>query len=163
MQETVEMNKSVASTYGAIDILDDEEDKGPLIDLKIVARKFIQQRLSNTSTVEEIRAKALTKLSAKLDDPEQRFSPSGLLEIIDTLNNSSKEDMNAIMKAGTDSKSPGNGSQNYYNIFMNGSEEGSSGGSVPSKLPVQSFLLLDKLVTAATSVIENNKTNVPQP
>lgn len=161
MTPTNEMNKSVASTFGAIDVLDDTA--APLINLKSIARDFVQKRMQNTSSVEDIRAKALVKLTEKLDDPEQKFSAKGLLEIIDTLNNSSKEDMNAIMKAGADSK-PGQGGQpnNYYNIFMNGDDSG--GSNQQSKaLPVQSFLLLDKLVVAATSVIENNKSNaVPE-
>lgn len=125
----------------------------PLIDLKQVARSFITQRLRNTSTVEDIRAKALGKLSAKLDDPEQRFSTNGLLEIIDTLNNSSKEDMNAIMKAQTDASAPGkNSSGSYYNIFV-----GNENNAPSSALPAQSFMLLEKLVTAASAIVNNKK------
>jgi hypothetical protein len=141
-----------AATTIAINQLESGQEK--LIDIRAIAQEFVQKRLSNTKSVEDIRRKALDKLSLKLDDPELKITTTGLLDIIDTLNNSSKEDMNTLMRAsgGDASKTPNNGG-NYYNIFMPAQTANGNGAFMNS----QQFGMIEKLVSAAEIIVEDNK------
>lgn len=147
-------HSAIATTYTAIDALSEPQEQ--LIDIREVAKTFVKQRLANTQSVEQIRAKALSKLADRLDDEDAKFSPAALLNIIDTLNNSSKDDLATIMKAQSGDAKLGQGG-NYYNIFMGGSENGSGGfgGSQP-QLSSKQFGIIEKLVLAAEVITANN-------
>lgn len=148
-------HSAIATTYTAIDRLSEPQDA--LIDIREVAKTFVKQRLDNTKSVEQIRAKALSKLSDRLDDEDAKFSPAALLNIIDTLNNSSKDDLATIMKAQSGDGKPGQGG-NYYNIFMSG-PDGSSGGfeGTTPQLNSKQFGIIEKLVLAAEVITTKNE------
>lgn len=143
---------SLAAMNSTSLVIDQLSQPSDLIDIRLLAKNFVEKRLQNTKSVEDIRAKALYKLSVRLDDPELKITTTGLLDIIDTLNNSSKEDMNTIMKAssGDSTKNP-NGGSNYYNIFM---PQGSQ--NTTPILNSNQFSLVEKLVAASAAIIENN-------
>ena len=147
-------HSAIATTYTAIDALSEPQEQ--LIDIREVAKTFVKQRLANTQSVEQIRAKALSKLADRLDDEDAKFSPAALLNIIDTLNNSSKDDLATIMKAQSGDAKPGQGG-NYYNIFMG--DSGGSGGSNSTALQLNSrqFGIIEKLVLVAETVVANKQ------
>jgi hypothetical protein len=142
------------SRIGVYQALGALEETRPLVDLRALARDFVERRLANTASVEGVRAKALAKLSAAVDDPESKLTAGRLLEIIDVLNNSSKEDMNTIMTAtaGGGPPRPGlppPGGNQYYNLFLNQAAPEAPG--LP-RLTKAFYPVLDELVEAADAV-----------
>lgn len=144
-------NKAVAETYGAIDVLD--SDSAPLIDLKAVARNFVEQRLQNSKTTEDIRKIALDKLRDQLNSEDCKVSVGGLLNIVDTLNNSSKEDMNVIIRSQGGGIKNNSQNTNYYNLFLNNDgNDNSNATSAPATLTTKQFGIIEHLVIAAESI-----------
>lgn len=143
-------NKAVAETYGAIDVLD--SDSVPLIDLKSVARNFVEQRLQNSKTTEDIRKIALDKLRDQLTSEDCKVSVGGLLNIVDTLNNSSKEDMNIIIRSQGGGIKNNSQNTNYYNLFMGGDDSNAGSGNSTPTLTTKQFGIIEHLVIAAESI-----------
>lgn len=148
--------KAINTTKQAIEDL--SNDSG-LIDLRSITRNFIQQRLSNTGTVEELRAKALARLNVHLEDQEKNLSVNSLLEIIETLNNNSKEDVNAIIKAQIDQGRSGSAtpsSNSHYNIFFNESSPQQDNKGL-TQLSTKDYQIIEGLVTAAEVIVSSKK------
>jgi hypothetical protein len=141
----------------AINVLDSEQSS--LIDMRDIAKRFVRQRLTNSSTVEDIKKLALTKLQVKLNDEDTKLSTGMLLDIIDTLDKSSKEDINTILKTQADAGKPagsggGGGNNVYYNMFFSSEDETQKG--VKPAINHKDFAVIQQLVIASEAVINKN-------
>lgn len=138
------MTDAISGVFESVDSL---ENPKKLINVRAIAQEFVQKRLSNTRTAEDVKKAALDKLNTILTNPDSgvKFGPTLLLEVINTLNDSTKDDFLAMIKSQNEKASSGN---NYFSVFM---------GETPNRPQVtassEMYALMDKLVSAADSVI----------
>jgi hypothetical protein len=137
--------QTVLGPYKALAILEEEGPK-PLIDLRAMAKEFVEKRLANTKSAEDIRSVALQRLDTALKDAEVEIRPGLLLDIIDTLNNSTKDDFETIVATGS-KDGTGRTSGDIYNMFIGGAEQ------PRQALPQAVYPVLDGLVMAADAIV----------
>lgn len=115
--------------------------------MQTLAAQFMQKRLENSKSIEDIRRVAINQLSTKVNDESK---PGFLLSVIETLGDQSANDLNALMKAQSGGNGRGQGAS--VSLFFGMPNEA---GAVPvgPSLPKEAYQQLDRLLIAADAVI----------
>ena len=85
------MDERESSVREAISALESDEP----VNMQSLAMRFMQKRLQNSKSIEDIRQAAITQLSSKVNEESK---PGFLLNVIEVLGDQSANDLNALMK-----------------------------------------------------------------
>lgn len=137
------MDERESSVRDAIATLESDQP----VDMQTLAMRFMQKRLENSKSIEDIRKTAIAQLSSKVNEESK---PGFLLNVIEVLGDQSANDLNALMK----SQSGGAGRTGGTSVSMFFGMP-SEAGAVPAGpiLPKEAYQQLDRLLIAADAVI----------
>lgn len=137
------MDERESSVRDAIATLESDQP----VDMQTLAMRFMQKRLENSKSIEDIRKAAIAQLSTKVNEDSK---PGFLLNVIEVLGDQSANDLNALMKA--QSGGAGRPGGTSVSMFFGMPSEA---GPVPAgpALPKEAYQQLDRLLIAADAVI----------